>query len=154
MRHLPVALVIFAACGGGESVDIVGKSPEAQADDIAAAVCSYEADCGDVDIDCTYNQSTMMTDCTGTIDKVTYDACYAEERPEILADLAQCNFTAAQEQQIEDCINARLDQSCVTQAELDAFVVKLEAGDETAELRPQPAACDGVDALFESCQPQ
>jgi hypothetical protein len=151
MRDLCAALVIFAACGGGESVDIVGKSPEAQADDIAAALCSYEADCGDVDIDCTFNQTTMTTECTGTIMTVTYDACYADERADIFGDLSQCNFTAAQEQQLQNCINASLDQPCVTQAELDAYVAKLEAGDESAELRPEPPACDGIDALFESC---
>ena len=146
-----IALALFTtACGGGSSVDLVGKSDQQKADEVASAVCEQSAECGNVSIDCTSDQNGNL-DCTGNIEPVTYDACYADEYGDILEDFQSCDLTAEQEQTIEDCVNAILDQDCVSQGELDAYVAEIEAGNDDAQLRPLPAACVQTSAIFETC---
>lgn len=149
--HSLVVGCALAACGGGNSIDIVGESPENQADEIAGALCDKQVECGTTTISCT--QTGDMIDCTGMIEHdQTYDACYAETRPEVLEDLSSCDLTTDQERELQSCINATLDQSCITQAELDAYIEKVEAGDENATLRDPPPECAGLEALFEGCE--
>lgn len=134
-------------------MSIVGQEPEAQAEEIADAICDREAECGNASISCTV--SNNMTDCTGMIEPVAYDECYAEEQPDILEDLQNCNLTEAQEQTIQTCINKRLAEPCITQAQLDAFVAEVEAGNEDATLgSPPPPECVETEAIIEACQPQ
>lgn len=148
------AWLFAAGCGGGSGgVSIVGAEPAEQADEIADAICEREAECGSASISCTV--SNNMTDCTGMIEPVSYDECYAEERPDILEDLENCNLTEAQETTIQTCINKLLGRSCITQAQLDAFVAEIEAGNEEATLGgPPPPECVEADAIIEACQPQ
>lgn len=150
----PVALLVAACGGGGSSVDIVGDPPDQQAEAIADAICDQQVECGEATVDCTFNQETQMNECVGTIEDVEYDACVAETEPEILATLEGCELTAEEEQLVEDCINDQTAQSCITQAELDAYAAELEAGNEPEELRPPPAACEQAFAILEACTPQ
>ncbi len=148
--HSLVLGCALAACGGGNSIDIVGESPESQADQIADALCDQQVKCGTTTISCTQSGDTV--DCTGTIEHdETYDACYADTRPEVLEDLSSCDLTADQERELQSCINATLDQSCISQEELDAYVAEVEAGNEDATLRDPPPECAGLEALFEGC---
>jgi hypothetical protein len=146
-----IALALFAtACGGGSSVDLVGKSDQEQADEVADAICEQSADCGEVSIECTSDQDGNL-DCTGLIEPVAYDACYADTYGDVLEDFQSCDLTAEEEQTIEDCVNAILDQGCVSQGELDDFIAEIEAGNDDAQLRPIPTACVQTSAIFESC---
>lgn len=149
-----ITLALFAtACGGGSSVDLVGKSDQEQADQVSSAICEQTAECGNVSIECTSDANGNL-DCTGTIAPVTYDACYADNYADILGDFQACDLTAEEEQTIENCVNAVLDQSCVSQSELDDYVAEIEAGNDDAQLRPIPPACVQTSAIFEGCNPQ
>jgi hypothetical protein len=146
--------LLLAGCsdddsGGGSSIDIVGKSPEAQADLLTSALCRRAAACGSVTIECHTTDTT--TDCTWSIDPVSYDTCYADTYSEVYDDLGGCGLTAEQEGIVGDCINATTAQACITQAELDAYVAAIEAGDEDVELRPAPQVCVQADPIFERC---
>lgn len=147
-----IAGFVFAALAigcGGNSVDIVGKSPEQQADAIATALCEQEVECGNVIIDC--SQTDGVFECTGTIEPAEFGACYEDLREDILGDLRDCDLTAAEEQIVEDCMNAMVELDCISQAELDAYVAELNAGNDPGALGSTPAACIQTAELFEGC---
>lgn len=145
--------VLFAtACGGGgSSVSIVGDTPEQQAETIADALCDKQVECRQATIDCETDPETQMLDCTGTFEDVDYDECVADNEPGILADFQNCELTAEEEAIVEDCVNALLAQPCISQAELDAYIAEIEAGNEPEEPREYPEACVETDAIFEAC---
>ena len=143
-----LCLVVFAACGGGggSSVSIVGDPPADQAAEIADAICDQAQECGEVNVDCTFNQETEMFECVGTIaDAPAHDACVAEEEPNY-----DCELTTEEQQVVEDCINALLAEPCVTQAELDEYIEELEMGSEEP-LRPLPPECEEAFPILEGC---
>lgn len=143
-----LCLVVFAACGGGgSSVSIVGDPPEVAAAEIADAYCDLQVECGEVTITCDAES------CVGTIEDVEYAACYSEAEADFLANIESCDLTAEEEQAAEDCANALLAQPCITQAELDAYVDEINAGNEPEFPRQPPAVCEGVEVLFEGCAP-
>jgi hypothetical protein len=150
-----LCLVVFAACGGGggSSVSIVGDPPAEQAAEIADAICDQLVECGEVAVDCTFNQETQMIECVGTIEDVDHAACVGENEPDILADLEACELTAEEEQLGEDCINAQLAQPCVTQEELDEYIEETEMGNEPPPLRDLPESCEEFFAIIEACSP-
>lgn len=141
--------VVFAACGGGggASVSIVGDPPEEQAATLADARCNQEVECGEINIDC------GAESCVGTIEDVDYDVCYADAEADFLANIEGCDLTAEEEQAAEDCANALLALPCITQAELDAYVAEINAGNEPEPLFELPAVCESVEVLFEGCTP-
>ncbi len=144
--YVPFALFL-AACGGdGSSISIVGEPHADQAAEIAGAICEQVAECGELNFE--FTGDPVM--CTGTIAPGNEQACLDETEPGVLADLESCNFTAEQEQVVQDCINAQIAEPCVTQAEVDAYCDELEAGSEEP-LRPLPAACEEAFALLETC---
>ena len=145
--------VLFAtACGGGgSSVSIVGDTPEQQAETVADALCDELVACGQATLDCPFNEETQMIECTGMIEDVDYDACFAQYEPGFLSDFQNCELTAEEEGLVEDCLNAILAQPCITQEELDAYGDEIEAGNEPEPLREYPEVCEQVDAIFESC---
>ena len=148
----------MAACGGGgTSVDIVGDTPEEAAAEVAEAQCSRIAECGDATVNCTTDPETQMLDCVGTIEELTAEdeqACVMETEDNVLAVLEGCELTAEQQGTLSDCINALLDQPCITQAELDEYAAEIEAGNEPEDLREYPAICVEADAIIEGCGPQ
>jgi hypothetical protein len=135
------SVVGYAIACQQPSVDIVGHTPLIRPR-IADALC----DRGQMRL-----IRSPPTVCEGTIERATYEACFAEAEPDIRADLEQCALTAAEERQLQDCINARLEESCISQSELDAYVAKLNAGDPDADIRPPLPECVGIGALFEGC---
>lgn len=143
---LGLALVTFG-CGSDE-IDITGDTPEQAAAEIATAVCERNVECGSPDVTCNSTQSGV--DCTGTIEPVVYDQCVAELKPDIQMDLQACDLTPEQEATVNGCINAMLAQDCITQAELDAAVVEIEAGREPT-LGQVPPECLQLEAIFETC---
>jgi hypothetical protein len=151
-----LGFVMFAACGGGGSgVSIVGDTPEEAAAEVADAICDQIQECGEVSVDCTFNQETQMLECVGTIEEAGPHAdCVAEEEPDILADLQACELTDEEMQLGEDCINAQLAQPCITQEELDEYVAETEAGNEPPPLRDLPPECEEFFAIIEACSPQ
>ncbi|HUH05585.1 MAG TPA: hypothetical protein VML75_26505 [Kofleriaceae bacterium] len=144
-------MVGSTACGGGgTTIELGDKTPEVASAEIADAICDEQVECGEIDIECMSTEAGL--DCTGTIEPVDYNACYAELQPDIQSDLAACDLTDAEKTTVEDCLNALLARPCITQSELDAYVAAIEAGDETATLgEPIPASCEQVDAIFENC---
>jgi hypothetical protein len=146
-----LALSSLAACGGDDTIDISGDTPEQAADEIAGAVCAQQSECGEWSIDCTSDGTS--TTCTATHSDVTVDACVAEARPEILSDLQCVDLTPEQEQTINDCINGLAAMPCISQDEMDAYVAAIEAGmDPEPPGGAPPAECDQLEAIFSSCQ--
>jgi hypothetical protein len=142
-----VAACFAIGCSGSSKVSIVGKSADEQAHEIADKVCEQSAECGLITISC--GGAGEEFSCTGTIEPDDYQECYDELEPDIREDFERCDLTAAQEQRVEDCINALLGQSCVSQSELDAYVDEINAGNEPEWPRPFPTECAGIDDLFD-----
>jgi hypothetical protein len=148
-RFAFVPFAMFAAaCGGdGNSISIVGEPHADQAAEIAGAICDQVVECGEASFEFTGSEPLM---CTATIEPGDEAECLSENEPDILADLEACNFTAEQEQLIQDCVNAQLALPCVTQAELDDICEQYEAGEEpTADPLPEP--CPEAFALLDEC---
>lgn len=152
--RIAVACALALGCGGGSGgASIIGAEPAEQAEEIASVLCEWEDECGNVTISCSFMNN--MTDCTGTIEQVTFDQCYAETHPDFLALFQTCpDLTVDQERTIQTCFNSVAGESCISQAELDAYVAKLEAGDETATLRDPVPECAEAFQILEACEPQ
>lgn len=154
--HLTVLASVMGTwltgCGRDTTVSIVGESPDDQADDIASAVCEREQQCGKHRVYCETSGDGVLH-CTGIIDRPSFETCYENARANTLEDLLACELTRAQETTVQTCINATLAQSCVTQAELDAQALAIEAGALPEPLRPLPPECAETDAIFEGCAP-
>lgn len=144
-----------AAVVARASASIVGDPPEVAAAEIADAICDQIAECGEVSTECTFNQETQMTECVGTIeDGPPHDECVADTEPEILADLEACALTDEEMQLGEDCLNAQLAQPCITQAELDAYLAEIEAGNEPEWPREIPPSCEEFFVIIDACGPE
>jgi hypothetical protein len=152
MRQLVPLLFVFLGCGGNDpSVSISGNDPAGDAEDVADALCEYEQECGSWEISCT--TSNGATDCTATKEVVDYNACYAENLPEITEDLMCAGTLSASEADlVERCVNKALAQDCITQAEMDAMLAEIEAGNEPEPVRPTPAECEQLGTIFERCE--
>jgi hypothetical protein len=138
------------ACGGGTTIEIGDKTPDVASAEIAEAICDYSVECGGVDVDCMSTENGF--ECTGTLEPITYSECYADVQPEIEGDLAACDLTEAEKSTVESCLNELLARPCITQAEVDAYVAAVEAGDESASLgEPPPASCEQTDDIFDGC---
>lgn len=152
---LPAAL-FATACGGGggASVSIVGDEPADQAAEIADASCSRQQECGAATIDCQTDPETQMLECIGTIEEVDEAECIESREATFLSIFENCELTAEDEGAIEDCINALLAQSCISQAEIEEYAAEVEAGNEPEPLREYPEVCVEADAIIEGCSPQ
>jgi hypothetical protein len=145
---LPLALI---ACGDDDArtVDIRGLTAEEAADEAADALCDRAAECGEVSYECSSDGTTQV--CTGTIETTSYTACYAETQPEIRADLEDCELTTAQEELVNECMNAMLAQPCLTQDQVDANAEAMEQDLDPPYGGTPPAACAQVGEIFEAC---
>lgn len=136
--------------GDGPAVDIRGDSPEEAADEVATAACDWSARCGEVSIECG-GTSAGDTTCTGTIEEVSWASCYEEVHPEILADFRCAELTEEQTARVNACVNGVISQDCVTMAQLQDYLDRMEAGEEPPELLEVPAECEALDDLFDGC---
>lgn len=136
--------------GGGAAVDIRGDSPEEAADEVATAACDWSARCGEVSIECG-GSSAGDTSCTGTIQEVTWASCYEDTHPEILADLRCADLTEEEAAQVNACVNGVISQDCVTMAQLQEHLDRVEAGEEPPPLLELPPECEALAGLFAGC---
>lgn len=141
--------IAFVACGGGDMpghVEISGKTPTEAAAIAAQAVCAHDARCGRVVISCSggggagangSGAAPTMT-CTGTIQPVSRDDCYADASGDI-AELLTCAApTAEQVDTLETCFDALVAEPCVSQAEADAWARAAEMGAPPPEMEVPP----------------
>ncbi len=153
MKHL-VTYAMFALIGcGGNDVSVSGDDPIADGEDVTNALCEWESDCGEWDYECTTTNS--VTDCVATKTAVSYEACRAEELPDAI-EAFQCAgaLTSSERDLVNRCINKLTDTSCISQAEMDEYLAKIERGEEPSSLRPDPAECEALEPIFERCEPQ
>ena len=153
LAFAPLAsLLVFAACGGDDGVDIVGDSPEEAADELANAGCDRDVECGEWEIDIELDEQGNVTSCTavGPID-VVHSECVAEQR-EQLREILECSMPTDQEaEMINQCFNDAIAQDCVAEAEVTAYCEALENGEEVEEPGEVPASCDALQEIFEGC---
>lgn len=149
MKILGLAFAVLAIGCGGNGVSIQGNDPQADGRAVADAVCEWESECGEWDIEC----SGTPVNCTATKVAVSFQECQAEEVPDITADfMCAGDLSAAEVQLVEDCVNKLVDTSCITQAEIDAYIAAVEAGQEPMDLRDTPPECEMLEPIFERCQ--
>jgi len=130
-------------------VNISGLSDQAAAEHIADTMCQQMAVCGQASFEC--SSSGPGGDppvCSGELTFVTYNECYQEIHPDILADLEQVELTPAQEQLVNDCMNGMLARNCMTQADVDEIVDALNRGEEPDWEEDLPASCDQMEEIF------
>ena len=145
---LPLAVV---ACGGddGLTVDIRGLTAEEAADEAAGALCEWAAECGQVSYECSSDGTT--TTCAGTIEPMTYTACYADLQAEMRADFVGCELTTAEQVLVNDCVNGMLAVPCLTQAQVDANAEAMEQDLDPPYQTDPPVACEQVGEVFDTC---
>lgn len=149
MKILIVASVVFAVGCGSDGVSIKGNDPVADGQAVTDAVCEWQAECGDWDISC----SGTPVDCTATRKNVSFQECQTEELQDITADfMCAGDLSASEKKLIEDCVNKIVDTACLTQAEVDAYLAAIEAGQDPMDLRESPPECEMLEPIFERCQ--
>lgn len=136
--------------GGGARVDVTGDSPEEAADEVADAICSWTAECGEASVECGGSGSGDIT-CTGTIEDVSFAECFDELHPEMLADFRCADLTPDQEALVNDCINAMVANPCITMSDLDAYTAAIERGEDPAWPIETPPECEALDDIFDGC---
>lgn len=159
MRAIALAVVVLmSSCGGNDDrdhVDISGRSPAQAASIAAKAICQTAVKCGSVRISCAGGGSntgeTVPTTCTGSIEPISYDECFADARPDLEKVLGCRAFTSDEEAIIEDCINAMAGASCTTQAEADELARRAEMGLGGTGRQPPPS-CAQLTDLFAMCR--
>src|SRR5262245_43848485 len=143
--------ILFVACGGSNGpshVEISGRTPTEAAAIAAQSICSHDARCGHVVTTCSGGGTAGVSGgaaaptmtCTGTIETVSRDDCYADAS-EDLAQLLTCVApTAEQTDTLETCFDMLATLPCVTQAEANAQAEAAEMG-ISPPAREVPAAC-------------
>lgn len=143
--------IYAGACNDDDTlrVDISGLSDQAAADHIADTMCRHMETCGQATFEC--SSSGPGGDpplCSGEVIYPEYNECYQEIQPDILDDLEQVDLTAAQEQLVNDCVNAMVAQDCLTQSDVDEIVDAMNRGEEPDWGEDYPAACEQMDEIF------
>lgn len=142
------SLVLLAGCNGG--VNTVGDTPTEAAQEVATAICDFGAACPKVDIECTSDGET--TTCTGMFGDLVTEAehmqCYDALSTEFVLAFEQFDAIGLDRADFDACVNASISQGCPTQAELDAYIAELEAGNEDASLHPNPPECEALGVEF------
>jgi hypothetical protein len=82
----------------------------------------------------------VTNSCVGTIRPVAYDDCYADANSDIARILSCPALTPEQINMMEICFDMLAARRCVTQAEVDAQALVVEAGGEPMR-DDLPAAC-------------
>lgn len=140
-KNMIVALggcaALLLGCNGG--VSTVGKTPEEAGQEIANELCARAESCGTTHIDCASDGTT--TTCTGSIEPVTQAECLDGAPAAFTEAVTRADAAGVDRADLDACINAMLGQGCITQAELDAYLEKVNAGMTDAVLREPPAAC-------------
>src|SRR5262245_56399544 len=114
LDRLWVVLLVAAACGDTNRVELSGRSP-AQGGMVAAdAICKREVTCGSVEISCS-GGTNMPTVCSGVISHVFYENCVADVQGDVEQLLSCQSITRQQVDMIEDCVNALANARCPTQ---------------------------------------
>ena len=148
------SLLVFAACGGDDGVDIVGATPEEAADELANAGCDRDVECGVWQIDIELDEQGNVTSCTAVPMDVVHAECVADER-EQLREILECSMpTDAEAEMINQCFNDAIAQDCLAEAEVTAYCEALENGEEVDQPGQAPASCEALQAIFEGCIPE
>jgi len=154
-----MTILMIAACVGIHAgacntddaplrVDISGLSDPAAAEHLADTMCQHWETCGQASFECS-SSVDGPTVCTGEVVFQDYNECYQEVHPDILDDLEQVELTAAEEQLVNDCVNAMLAQKCLTQADVDEIVDAMNRGEEPDWEEDMPAACAEMEQIFD-----
>lgn len=167
---LGLCLAVISCGGGGVGhVEISGKSPAEAGSIVAHALCTHEAQCGNVTINCAGGGSAGGSgsnggtgsdasagptfSCTGNISPVVYADCFGKTSPEISRLLTCAMLTADQTNTLETCFDMIDSQACTTQAEADAQAKASGSGASGGAPAGQalPAACAVVMNLPLNC---
>jgi hypothetical protein len=155
---LCLAVLSCGGNGGAGHVEISGKSPTEAGAIAAQALCTHEARCGSVSIECmgggsaggSGSDAAPTTSCMGVINPVVYGDCFTKTSAEIARLLTCAMLTPDQTNTLETCFDMLNAQACTTQAEADAQALASASGGPPT--RPaQPAACAVVMNLPAGC---
>lgn len=143
-----LSLILIVGCNSG--VNTVGKTPTEAAEQVADHICDNSMGCRGVSIDCESDGTT--TTCTGTFDDPPTEAdlmeCYDNLSTGLVTAFSQADAAGIAREDIDACVNATIDQGCITQAELDAYIAALEAGEDEPALRENPPECAALGIAF------
>ena len=115
-------------------------------------LCARVAECGEWEVTCVDNEEDGL-DCAVTLVDVTYDECVSEVEPEFRESLECVELTSEQEGQMNDCINRLAGRACISQAEMDAYIAAVEAGEDPVPPGGKPpASCEQIVPVLEACE--
>jgi hypothetical protein len=133
---------LWIGCGGDDRV-----SPAAAADQVASALCDWLEECGQWEIRCDDGDG-----CTADRVEVDRADCIADRALQGLDDGDCGDLTDEQVALLDECVDGLAARACITQADIDAYLVALERGDAPDEPgEPTPAACLDLEDLFAEC---
>jgi hypothetical protein len=90
------------------------------------------------------------TSCTATIEPVDYADCFADVQGDVEEALSCPAITTTWVDRLEACANDYPQVRCVTQSELDAWLLTSPGGGDPPRLQ-QPASCEGIEELPPGC---
>ena len=134
---------LWLACGSEEEP----LAPSDAAQEMTAAACDWVQECGQWVVDC-----TSEDECTAELVDVDRAGCEIDRAIDGL-DGAPCDdLTAEEEDLLAECADGLRARPCVTQAEIDAYVAALEAGELPEDPgQPAPEACDVIAEVLFAC---
>ena len=161
MRHVALCLtpLLLLGCVGSDpeaepadsepryEVDVVGLDPEDGSHILADAICTFEAQCPQVDVECSVMADNALS-CEATAKTTVMEQCVMEATKESRMALECANGDQAIEQDISDCASTLVTQDCKTtysQDELDAIARAVEAGDPPPRNGEEPASCKALE---------
>lgn len=151
MRQGTILGLTLMMLGCSNSVSTVGDTPAVAAEEVADAIC-YGNSCPSADIECT--SSGGVTTCEGELGlepSVTeMNMCYDSLSSSLVTAFEQADAAGVAREDIDACLNASLNRDCITQAELDAYIAELEAGNDEATLVENPPECERLGLVFGS----
>lgn len=135
----------LVGCTGG--VNTTGQTPEEAGQQIADHVCARAAGCGKVHLDCTAGSTGALT-CEGEIQPTTTAECLEDAPAAFTSIVMNADANGVSRAELDACVNSLLGESCITQAELDAYLASLNAGMSGARLREPTPECAAIGVVY------
>lgn len=134
--------LLLVACGSDEAP----IAPREAADDLTAAACDWVEECGQWVVDCAEDG------CVAELVAVDRIECEIDRAIDGLDEATCGDLTADEQDLLDECTDGLRARACVTQAEIDAYVAALEAGEQPDDPgEPAPAACDAIADVLLAC---
>ena len=139
---LPALSLLWLACGSEEG----SIAPRDAAQEVTDAACDWVQECGQWVVDC------ADEGCTAELVEVDRTTCEIDRTIDGLDGTTCDELTADEEELLGECVDGLRARACVSQAEIDAYLAALDAGEQPEDPgEPAPAACEAIADVLLAC---